>query len=1380
MGTLMRRYEGLEVKVCDPRSELNHEALLDGISALVSDVNIPAVKRNKNVETFLKRYDGPVDDVKLHRLSSHDFQVIKVIGRGAFGEVQVVREKDSRKVFALKLLSKMEMIRRSDSAFFWEERDIMAYADSEWIVQLHYAFQDEKFLYMVMDFMPGGDLVNLMSNYEIPEKWAMFYTAEVVLALDAIHSMGFIHRDVKPDNMLLDASGHLKLADFGTCMKMDRDGMVRSDTAVGTPDYISPEVLKSQAGDGYYGRECDWWSVGVFLFEMLVGDTPFYADSLVGTYGKIMDHKNSLVFPDDVSPNSKDLISGFLTDRENRLGRKGISDIKKHPFFNAKNDMWTFNNIRQTVPPVVPELSSDVDTSNFDEIEPEERQNEDFVSPKAFAGNNLPFIGFTYNRINKLFSTRNGSSDKHDGPGPSSSKEVGRLQAKIQEMEKFLDQEKQARESIDYKYRHSCSKVDKLNRQLFREEDDRRRLEEKQMHQERLIAEQKHEQKETLRKLEYESERNRQLESQVKNITQYESRIRELMSNQDKMTMQERQIDNLHKQMHGDADALSKYKKQLADQQKSNSLLEQDIRDTKDKYNQILETKQSLDREIISLQNLLEEERSGRGRMEDMKAEVERRNTNLTADVFRLKEDESRAIAEQQRQQEQIIILEQTKASLEFDLESTKSELRESEHRLETATASAEAGRITRTQEEAHIQLIEDLKKQLAAEKDGRVKQQDSWQQAMKEKSMKEIDLKQALQQLQRAEEQRKVENAKMEQLNLQLEQEVQRKSFINSDLKSANQHINNLKAEEKRLRAEIEELKNTIGKQKDAHKKYKQNAALTNLQIKELQENLESEQQFTVLFKNNNVVLKDRMEEVERVLEMRKQSIISLESERDSLSTHLEIALTKADSEQLARSIAEEQCADLEKEKTMRELEIKENLQRYKKDINEKNNLISQLEEKQKELDESNNQINNRLKMSMTEKDEVNTRLQNAMTELEHLQTDNANIASMKETHKKQLDTEKLKTQAAVNKLAEVMNRKITTNTKGNKSSSSDLKKKEKECRKLEQQLNQERAKHNQLASKQMRDYSDLQMVYNEEYQKRCQLQMELDSRDSELEQQQHRLKAIQQQNLDNMSISSAGDAESGHLEGWLQVPTKNIKRNGWRKKYVEVSSKKVLFYESEEEKSIKKPYLVLDIDKLYHVRAVTQGDVIRADAKDIPRIFQVLYAGEGESKLENLPVETNNEAKSNIIKHKNHEFVVAYFHIPTTCECCGKALSSVIKPSPALECQLCRYKVHKEHHDKMEEFCPPCKVNIDMDMAKHMLLMTTSQDEQQKWISRLAKQIASQRTATLPRTGSTSSPRPGRYSTTSLIRTNFVQQSMRRNSNPVRQSSVGSNSKR
>jgi Rho-associated protein kinase 2 len=149
----------------------------------------------------------------------------------------------------MKILSKTEVTKRSDTAFFWEERDIMATTNSPWVVKMYEAFQDKKHLYLVMEFMPGGDLVNVMENYEFPEKWTIYYTAEAVLAINAIHEMGYIHRDIKPENMLLDDGGHLKIADFGTCMKMDAKKKVRSDNAVGTPDYISPEVLQSQGKD---------------------------------------------------------------------------------------------------------------------------------------------------------------------------------------------------------------------------------------------------------------------------------------------------------------------------------------------------------------------------------------------------------------------------------------------------------------------------------------------------------------------------------------------------------------------------------------------------------------------------------------------------------------------------------------------------------------------------------------------------------------------------------------------------------------------------------------------------------------------------------------------------------------------------------------------------------------------------------------------------------------------------------------------------------------------------------------------------------------------------------------------------------------------------
>lgn len=194
--------------------------------ALYNDCNYPVLKRMKNIETFISRNQPVITSIQNGRLRDNDFSLIKVIGRGAFGEVRLVRHKESKKVYAMKLLNKNEMIRRSDSAFFWEERDIMAHTDSQWIVRLQYAFQDIQNLYMVMEFMPGGDLVNLMSTIEITEELAKFYTAELALALDAIHNMGYIHRDVKPDNMLIGANGHIKLADFGTCVKMGEVGLI--------------------------------------------------------------------------------------------------------------------------------------------------------------------------------------------------------------------------------------------------------------------------------------------------------------------------------------------------------------------------------------------------------------------------------------------------------------------------------------------------------------------------------------------------------------------------------------------------------------------------------------------------------------------------------------------------------------------------------------------------------------------------------------------------------------------------------------------------------------------------------------------------------------------------------------------------------------------------------------------------------------------------------------------------------------------------------------------------------------------------------------------------------------------------------------------------
>ncbi|XP_074540829.1 serine/threonine-protein kinase MRCK beta isoform X2 [Halichoeres trimaculatus] len=608
---------------------LSVEALLDLLLCFCAELSQTPLRRDKHVHDFLewvKPFTSTVKDLRLHR---DDFEMLKVIGRGAFGEVAVVKMKQTERVFAMKILNKWEMLKRAETACFREERDVLVKGDSQWITNLHYAFQDDNYLYLVMDYYVGGDLLTLLSKFEdrLPEDMSKFYVAEMVLAIHSIHQQNYIHRDIKPDNVLLDVNGHIRLADFGSCLRMMEDGTVQSSVAVGTPDYISPEILQAmEDGMGRYGPECDWWSLGVCMYEMLYGETPFYAESLVETYGKIMNHEERFQFPShvtDVSEDAKDLIQRLLCSRDRRLGLNGISDFKSHPFFSGID--W--DNIRSAEAPYIPDVSSPTDTSNFD-VDDDVLKNPDIsppVSHTGFTGQHLPFVGFTYT-TESCFSDRGsirgaGQSQEEDGGGGGGGgqeveafeRRIRRLEQEKQELNRKLQESTQALQAPARGGTLSRDKeIKKLNEEI-------ERLKKKLADSDRL--EHQLEEAVTLRQdFESSASKLKTLEKQVKTLRQEKEEVhKQLADSLERLRSQTKELKEAHSQRKMALQEFSELSERMADLRSSKQRLSRQLRDKEEEMDALLQKMDVMKQEIRKTEKNRKELES---QLDDAKAEA--------------------------------------------------------------------------------------------------------------------------------------------------------------------------------------------------------------------------------------------------------------------------------------------------------------------------------------------------------------------------------------------------------------------------------------------------------------------------------------------------------------------------------------------------------------------------------------------------------------------------------------------------------------------------------------------------------------------------------------------------------------------------------------
>lgn len=426
-----------------------------------------------NLIKDLERKETEYMRLKRHRICVDDFDLLTIIGKGAYGQVQLCREKSTGNIYAMKKLKKTDMLVRGQVEHVRAERNLLAEVGSHCIVKLYYSFQDAEYLYLIMEYLPGGDMMTLLMREDtLTENVARFYIAETILAIESIHKHNYIHRDIKPDNLLLDKNGHMKLSDFGLCKPIDcsklstlnenepmtdenlRESMdidhSLSDTAngrrwrspneqlqhwqnnrrklafstVGTPDYIAPEVLLKKG----YGLECDWWSLGAIMYEMLVGYPPFYSDDPLVTCQKIVHWRSYLNFPDNprLSLEAKDLICRLLCDVDHRIGSGGADQIKAHPWFRGVE--W--DKLYEMEAAFKPLVNDELDTQNFmkfPDLNPAPARASSGASRKMMLNSkDLSFVGYTYKNFEAVKGLhqfadlqRSSSFTRHSAGSPS-------------------------------------------------------------------------------------------------------------------------------------------------------------------------------------------------------------------------------------------------------------------------------------------------------------------------------------------------------------------------------------------------------------------------------------------------------------------------------------------------------------------------------------------------------------------------------------------------------------------------------------------------------------------------------------------------------------------------------------------------------------------------------------------------------------------------------------------------------------------------------------------------------------------------------------------------------------------------------------------------
>ncbi|GAB6019954.1 cAMP-dependent protein kinase [Chamberlinius hualienensis] len=328
------------------------------------------VEEEQDVEE--EKSSSSTDELLDYKLEN--FELVKTVGTGTFGRVILCRYRGRNKYYAMKALAISDVIKLKQVEHVRNEKSILAQIDHPFVIKMYWTHHDRKFLYMLFEYVNGGELFTYLRNAgRFSNSASNFYAAEIVSVLDYLHQRAIVYRDLKPENLLLDHQGHLKITDFGFA-KVLHD---RTWTLCGTPEYLAPEIIQSKG----HNKAVDWWALGILIYEMLAGYPPFFDENPFGIYEKIL--AGHIDWPKHIDPVAKDLIKKFLVqDRTRRLGnmKNGADDVKNHRWF--RHVSWDDVIDKKLNPPIVPKVSFAGDTNNFDDYPENEWNNKPSASER--------------------------------------------------------------------------------------------------------------------------------------------------------------------------------------------------------------------------------------------------------------------------------------------------------------------------------------------------------------------------------------------------------------------------------------------------------------------------------------------------------------------------------------------------------------------------------------------------------------------------------------------------------------------------------------------------------------------------------------------------------------------------------------------------------------------------------------------------------------------------------------------------------------------------------------------------------------------------------------------------------------------------------------